>query len=151
MGLHLRAFPRVRVKTVLERLPSYTFVHVQVQKILERTMSRLPLFKSIDPDLRIGLFPLLRPLSFQPNDVIFHKGDASRELLFLLDGEVDVLDPVDNSTQLRTLCKGRSGLTEQWVEELVSHRPLASKESIPSFGTLGETVLLGQRQPMTLV
>ena len=59
-----------------------------VQKILSGTLGKLPIFNLLDPDFRLALFPLLKPLSFMPGEVIFRKGDASRDLMFLLEGEV---------------------------------------------------------------
>lgn len=59
-----------------------------VAQILGRTIKRLPFLSRLDPEFRVALFPLLKPLSFSAGELIFSKGQASRELLFVLDGEV---------------------------------------------------------------
>jgi CRP-like cAMP-binding protein len=46
------------------------------------------LFSNCDPEFQSDLFPYLKPVSFSAGDVIFRKGERSRELLFLLRGEV---------------------------------------------------------------
>ena len=138
-----------------------------VQRILSRTMSRLPLFAQLDPDLRFALFPLLKPLSFQAGELILSKGQTSRELLFLLDGEVDELSAVDDATPVRQFVKDAHGV---WVERMVAGYEAsgggvsleeggtlrqaamgadAQVAEVESIGCFGESMMLGQRHRST--
>ena len=53
-------------------------------------LGSLPIFHELTPSFRVDLFPLLKPISFAPNDIIFRKGAPSRAVYFLLSGEIDV-------------------------------------------------------------
>ena len=55
-----------------------------VGHILQRTLGRLPIFKRLSLDFQVAIFPLLKPLSVLPDEVLFRKGAASKDLLFLL-------------------------------------------------------------------
>ena len=54
-------------------------------------------------------------LSFQEGELIFARGQASRDLIFLLEGEVLVLDYVDDQTPERHVRRGDDG---DWVERM---------------------------------
>jgi CRP-like cAMP-binding protein len=74
--------------------------------------------------------------------VIFHKGAASKDLLFLLSGAVDVLSTFDNATPIRRITPGRIdvGLNEP-----------GGRQSLGSEGIFGQSALLGYRRPSTHV
>lgn len=61
-----------------------------VQHSLKETIGRIPLFaKTLDPLFQIEVFPLFKPLSAAPRELIFRKGDLSHDLYFLLKGQVN--------------------------------------------------------------
>ena len=60
--------------------------------VLQETLGKLKLFTtSLDPDFQGELFPFIKPVSYQAGDVIYRKGEPSRELLFLTEGEVNMM------------------------------------------------------------
>ena len=68
--------------------PASAAPHVPRADLPSEQLGKLPIFHRLDPDFRLALFPLLKPISYMPGEVIFRKGDASRDLMFLLEGEV---------------------------------------------------------------
>jgi len=67
-----------------------------IQHSLKDTIGRIPLFSQIlDPLFQIEMFPLFKPVSAAPKEIIFSKGDPSHDLYFLLKGQVEVLSGVD--------------------------------------------------------
>lgn len=79
----------------------------------------LPLFaKQLSPEFQLTVFPMLKPVSVTPGEIIFRRGAASTSLCFLLSGEVDSKDPIDNlSTILRLTVKpGKSGNISECIE-----------------------------------
>ena len=80
--------------SLLDGLPPS--LNTEVTKyVLKETLGRLPLFaQQLDHDFQLEVFPLIKPVSYAKNEVIFKRGEPSRDLLFLLSGEVEVLDPM---------------------------------------------------------
>ena len=92
-----------------------------VTAVLRESVGKLPLFDLLPPDFLINLFPHLKPLSFAPGGIIFEKGEASKDLFFLVEGEVLVLD--DKGTPRRRICP---------TEEVLLGRKESSTTSGPS-------------------
>jgi hypothetical protein len=117
------------------------------QFILSNTLGKLPLFAGrIDPEFQGELFPLIKPVSFAAGEVIYTKGETSRELLFLLQGEVDVLSPRDGKVDRR--------LTPTQEIFIAANKLLATGEPplIDKFtGCFGESVVTGHRRTNTVV
>ena len=117
-----------------------------VTAVLRDSVGKLPLFDKLPPDFKISIFPHLKPLSFNPGASIFKKGSASKDLFFLVDGEVLVLDEMDNKTPRRRI------LT---TKEVILNEQAASSDeaeaSVPSQGCFGQSVLLGRRRAATHV
>ena len=66
--------------------------------MLKETLGKLPLFaQQLDPDFQMEVFPLIKPVSYAKHEVVFQRGEPSRDLIFLLKGEVSVLSPLDNA------------------------------------------------------
>ena len=62
-------------------------------EILNReTLDKVPLFEGADPQLLASLIMALKPVVFQPGDVVIRKGDIGRELYLISRGEVEVID-----------------------------------------------------------
>ena len=70
---------------------SSSFTPLQVSRfVLAETLGKLPLFASqLDPEFQLAVFPLIKPVSYSEGDIIFRRGDPSRDLIFLLKGEGD--------------------------------------------------------------
>jgi len=58
--------------------------------ILRDTLGRLPLYAKLTPQFTFKLFPLLKPLSYQRHDYLYHRGDESLDLFFLIRGTVEL-------------------------------------------------------------
>lgn len=110
-----------------------------VRSILRDTVGKLPLFsKMISPEFQLAIFPKLKPLSFSRGQTIFEKGEASQDLLFVLNGEVDVLNRNDEhfmkiSPNECAMIDNKTGAT------LVSLSSTAG-------GCFGQSVLVGKRR-----
>ena len=111
-----------------------------VQHILASTLGRLPLFSRCDPDFFERMFQFVKPLSCDPGEVIFRKGSASKDLLFLLSGSVDVLSTFNDSVPIFRISPG-------FIESIV----LDDRTSGLSSGVFGQSVLLGYRRPATYI
>ena len=94
-----------------------------VQHAVKDTIGKIPLFaSSLDPLFQLEVFPLLKPLSIAPADLIYQYGDVSHDLLFLIKGQVEVLSRIDSKV-LYMITEGEY---------------------------FGESVLTGRRRPATL-
>lgn len=57
--------------------------------VLQGSLGKLALFSQhLDPEFMSEIFPFIKPVSYAAGDIIFGKGEVSRDLLFLLEGEV---------------------------------------------------------------
>ncbi len=66
--------------------------------VLKETLGKLPLFaQQLDPEFQMEVFPLIKPVSYAKHEVVFQRGEPSRDLIFLLKGEVSVLSPLDGT------------------------------------------------------
>ena len=115
------------------------------QFILNSTLGKLPIAKRLDPTFQTELFPHIKPISFAPGDVIFAKGEVSSDILFLLQGEVNVMyrnDPKRVETVLTP--------TEEIFVAANKHcAPGEPELSISHSGSFGETMLTGLRRAKT--
>jgi len=73
-----------------------------IEHTLKETIGQIPLFaKTLDPLFQMEIFPLLKPLSAAPKEIIFNKGEESSSLLFLIKGSVEVISGVDGRVLYR--------------------------------------------------
>jgi len=86
----------------------------------------------------------VHPVSFAVGDVIYTKGEPSRELLFLLEGQVDVTSP---NNQYCHIERRLTPTTEIYLPEGAHNAPLPR----PFCGCFGETVITGHRRQSTHV
>ena len=96
-----------------------------VASICKDTLGKIPLFAKLSPEFQAHIFPLVKPLSFNRGDVIYASGSASDDLLFLIDGSVDMLSEVDGTTPARRFYQ------EEEVCSL-TRRAIAHPHSTPS-------------------
>ena len=54
----------------------------------------------------LDVFPRLKPISATAKEMIFNRGDRSRDLFFLLKGEIWVRSPHNTNETLNTLLPG---------------------------------------------
>jgi len=112
--------------------------------IISDTLGRLPLFAQrgvLSPAFQSAIFPLLRPLSFVAGEPLFTKGDASHDLFFLLEGEVDVMSGDNDEIPHRRLMP-----KHEIVLDPIEGTPILT---LDNQGALGEHVLLGIRRTRT--
>ena len=116
--------------------------------VLRETLGKLPLFRDvIDPEFQSELFPIIKPVSFAPSETIFCKGEPSRELLFLLEGEVDVLSLLDATIIDRRITPREEIFVGAASASTADEPPFAITHS----GAFGESVLTGLRRGATHV
>ena len=51
-----------------------------VNYILNDSLGQLPLFSKLNPDFKLELFPLLKPISFSPGDIVYRKVCRARRV-----------------------------------------------------------------------
>jgi len=114
--------------------------------VLKETLGKLPLFsQQLDPEFQMEVFPLIKPVSYAKNEVVFQRGEPSRDLIFLLTGEVSVVSPLDGGiTSLITP-------TEEIVlsKSVDPSKPQEHVMSLEHSGCFGESVLTGRRRQAT--
>ena len=92
----------------------------------------------VSPEFKLAIFPKLKPLSYEPGQVIFDKGAPSQDLLFVLHGEVDVLNQKDEHFM-------KISASEVAMIDSVSGAPLVKLSTIAG-GCFGQSVLVGKRR-----
>jgi CRP-like cAMP-binding protein len=86
-----------------------------VKHSLKETIGRIPLFaNTLQPEFQLEVFPLFRPVSAAPREIIFAKGDPADGLLFLLKGGAEVISGYDG----RVLYRVRQG--QHFGEEVLT-------------------------------
>jgi len=116
--------------------------------VLKETLGKLPLFtQQLDPEFQMEVFPLIKPVSYGKGETVFQRGEPSRDLIFLLKGEVKVISALDGvATSLLTP-----------TQEIVLAKPDGkSRHQEPVMhlehtGCFGESVLTGRRRQATHV
>jgi glucose-6-phosphate 1-dehydrogenase len=74
-------------------------------EILNReTLEKVPLFQGADAVLLASLIMALKPVVFQPGEVVLHKGETGSEMYLISRGEVEVID--DSGKVKATLGEG---------------------------------------------
>ena len=110
--------------------------------VLKSTLGKLPLFTgALDTEFQMEVFPYIQPVTYMKDEVIFRKGDVSRELMFLLEGQVSILGVVENEVD-SILTKDREIMMSPDGIELLTMK---------HGGAFGESVVIGMRRPRTHV
>ena len=114
--------------------------------VLNETLGKLPLFSTqLDPEFQLEVFPMIKPVSYSKGEIVFKRGETSRELIFLLAGEIAVYSPLDG----RLLSK----ITP--TEEILFSAPVSPTSKpeptmrLKHAGAFGEAVLTGVRRSAT--
>lgn len=119
------------------------------------------------------VFPLIKPVSYLKGEVVFKRGEPSRDLFFLLAGEVSVLSGITGRAAMRITPTEEHCLSSSDPPEVLytprrpflsplapSHQPSASPflsslvqvlYTTSHNGCFGESVLTGRRRPATHV
>ena len=109
-----------------------------VKFVLREKIGKLAIFEKLSPEFHLAAFSKLRPGSFKPGEVIFRRGDASRDLLFLMKGEVAVLLRADER-----ITEARITPAQQFRLDFFDGSVSAT---LPFEGALGADMLLGRRR-----
>lgn len=75
-----------------------------VEVLNRETLEKVPLFHGADAVLLASLIMALKPMVFQPGDLIIRKGEIGREMYLISRGEVAVID--DSGKVMATLGEG---------------------------------------------
>ena len=113
--------------------------------VLKETLGKIPLFaRTLDPDFQLEVFPHIVPVSYSQGEVVFRKGEASRDLMFLLSGEISILSPSVEGQVTAVLQSSppREVMLSPNGESLIE---------LEHAGCFGESVLLGLRRPATYI
>jgi CRP-like cAMP-binding protein len=114
--------------------------------VLKETLGRIPLFvQTLDPEFQLEVFPYITPVSYSAGDVIFRKGETSRDLMFLLVGDISILSAKEPDVVTTLLTSFPS------PREIILARDRTPLLTMENAGCFGESVLLGLRRPATHV
>jgi len=91
------------------------------------------------------VFPLIKPVSHAKHEVVFQRGEPSRDLIFLLKGEVSVLSPLDESVTSVITPTAEVILSKA----VAKNKPQEQIMSLEHSGCFGESVLTGRRRQFT--
>ena len=114
--------------------------------ILEGTLQRLPIFDQLDSDFKLSIFPMLKPLTFFPDEIIFSRGAPSKDLIFLVEGEISIASPFNDAEVVARLRREGEGHARMCVVD-----PKDDEESNENntWSCIGQDVLLGRRRQQT--
>lgn len=113
--------------------------------VLKETLGKLPLFaQQLDPEFQMEVFPLIKPVSYAKGEVVFSRGDPSRDLIFLLAGEVSVHSPLDG--HMTSIIKPTEEVILSKSSDVNEQEPLMV---LDHSGCFGESVLTGRRRQAT--
>jgi CRP-like cAMP-binding protein len=76
--------------------------HDVTRAVLQETLGKVPIFKDrlmVDPEFQNDIFPVAKPVHFHAGEIIFHRGERSRELFFMLRGEIDVYNETTHTVE----------------------------------------------------
>jgi len=121
--------------------------------VLSETIGKLPALKSVlDEAVQLDVFPLLRPCLFAPGELVYRRGEPAEALLFLLEGQVDVLESHGGAHDAHTEVVAQ---IDHWGEHLLYRRPATGKlvvlRTLPTGGTFGESVFVQSLRGDTVV
>ena len=114
-----------------------------VNVVLKKTLGRAPVIDMLSPEFQLAIFPLLKPLSTNPEEILYNKGNAANELLFLLDGEVDVMSSDDKRPVRRIKAADDKKASEVFLS---GEDKTVELVTLPSLGVFGLEVLVGHRR-----
>ena len=115
-----------------------------VHYILNDSLGQLPLFQKLNPDFKLEMFPLLKPISFAPGDLIYKKGAPSRTIYFLLSGEIDIYRGIGKQDLLAAGAHGAtptSRITPWHETDLLVETDWTGHAPTSSISRGGETLL----------
>ena len=113
--------------------------------VVKETLGKLPLFaQQLDPEFQMEVFPLIKPVSYAKGEVVFSRGDPSRDLIFLLAGEVSVHSPLDG--HMTSIIKPTEEVILSKSSDVNEQEPLMV---LDHSGCFGESVLTGRRRQAT--
>ena len=73
-----------------------------VKHSLRESIGKIPLFsQTLEPTFQLEVFPLLKPVSAAPREVIYQKGDSPDGIYFLTKGMVEVISGFDSCVLYR--------------------------------------------------
>ena len=111
--------------------------------VLKETLGKLPLFtQQLDPEFQLEVFPLLKPVSYAKGETVFRRGEPSRDLIFLLKGEVGILSPIDD-TITSVIHPTKEVVLSREADRSVAQEVVMELDHSGSFG---ESVLTGRRR-----
>ena len=114
--------------------------------VLKETLGKLPLFaQQLDPEFQMEVFPLIKPVSYAKGEIVFNRGDPSRDLIFLLKGEVSVHSPLDPKQVTSIIRPTSEVVLSKSTQDQSSEELMVLEHS----GCFGESVLTGRRRQAT--
>ena len=117
-----------------------------VSYILSGTLGRLRIFQKLSHEFSIACFPKLRPQTHTAGDTIFEKGEAPKQLFFLLKGEVQVMSR-EGATRVVWWFNPEEEAWPVWNPN--DHDSLNEYTTTSFSGCFGQAVLLGRRHDNT--
>ena len=133
-------------QTLLAECPQQLRTEVECF-VMRNTLGRVPLMERLDPDFRSDIFPHIKPVTFASGETIFQKGETSRDLLFLVFGEVNIMSAILPNVIEKRLTPNQ----EIFVAAHANDHADEPMVVIESNGVMGEEVLRGSRRNTSYV
>merc|ERR1711998_172185 len=61
-----------------------------VEFLVSNMVGKMPMFAQLGIEFQVETFPRLKPFSSESGDVIFRKGEIALDMMFLVEGRVEV-------------------------------------------------------------
>jgi CRP-like cAMP-binding protein len=116
--------------------------------VLSDMLSQLPMLQAaLDAGFQSEVFPLLKPISFVPEDVIHHCGDVTDDLLFILDGHITLTQRTDANFTSEVDTEGEHLIIR--CSYKVDPRGYYVFRTLPTHGCFGQDVFYQPRRECT--
>ncbi|XXZ99576.1 hypothetical protein QA089_002101 [Meyerozyma guilliermondii] len=87
---------------------------------IQSFIMNIPIFSNLPPDIIHQLALGVEPVTFNSFEFIFHKGDEGSDIYFIVNGEIEVFDYVNNNTKIENIL-GRLGAGSYFGEMSFLH------------------------------
>lgn len=87
---------------------------------IQSFIKSIPIFNNLQPDIIHELALGVEPLTYNSFEFIFHKGDEGSDIYFIVNGEIEVFDYVNNNTKIENIL-GRLGAGSYFGEMSFLH------------------------------
>lgn len=119
--------PAAHTPLALPNAPAQDNVDYTVS--IQSFIKSIPIFSDLLPDIIHELALGVEPLNFNSFEFIFHKGDEGSDIYFIVHGDIEVFDYVNNNTKIENIL-GRLGAGSYFGEMSFLHSLLHRQDQL---------------------